>query len=107
MLPAPRLIRWILQLAGLYLAAMTLLRFGTYSVFHDVQTSPEQALPAFLLGLRFDLRIAASLALALLVLGSLPWFDPFRGPAQRRGWFAVLAVFHLGLAVLYAGDFLH
>jgi phosphoglycerol transferase MdoB-like AlkP superfamily enzyme len=86
---------------------MTLLRVGTYSIFHDAQTSPAQALPAFVLGLRFDLRVVASLALALLVLGSLPWLDPFRGPAQRRGWFAVLALFHLGLAVLYAGDFLH
>lgn len=86
---------------------MTLLRLGAFLAFNHDQIPGRQAWPVFWLGLRFDLRVTASVLLGLLVLGSLPWLDPFRSAGRRRAWLGVLAVWHTVLVVFYVGDFLH
>ncbi len=86
---------------------MTLLRAGTYLFFNYDGADGAAVQSAFLLGLRFDLRVAASVALAVLVLGSVPFLDPFRRPGARRGWLALLALAAAALMLVYVADFLH
>lgn len=105
--PAPPLIRWILGLSVVFLTLMTALRAGTYLLFKDDAAGWGQALPAFVLGWRFDARVVAAAMLALLALGAWPRIGAFRGPAARRAWLAALALFGAVLAVFYVGDFLH
>ncbi|MBI5690141.1 MAG: LTA synthase family protein [Verrucomicrobia bacterium] len=104
---ASRLVRWVLALALLFLAVMTLLRLATYLCFNYEGVGAAGAWPAFVLGLRFDVRVVASALLALLVLGSLRPLDPFGGRAARRLWLGLLALCSGVLVLLYATDFLH
>lgn len=103
----PLLIRWIVFLAIFLLAVMTALRVGTYVAFHHRQLTLVEAAPAFWLGWRFDARVVASALLPLLVLGSIPFLDPYRSVWARRGWLCLLGGFGALLIGLYAGDFLH
>ncbi|MGH7944121.1 MAG: LTA synthase family protein, partial [Opitutaceae bacterium] len=105
--PPPRLIRWVVSLAALFLGAMTLLRVGTYLAFADTADSSSQAWPAFRLGLRFDARVVAGALLPLLALGSVRFLDPFRNAIARRIWLVLLAAFSGSLVLFYVGDFLH
>ena len=97
----------MLSLAVFFLAVMTLLRAGTYVAFGSGQGSLAQAWPAFVLGLRFDLRVVASVLLGLLVLGALPWLEPFKGRLGRRFWLGLFGVFSALVIVFAVADFLH
>ncbi|WP_457795340.1 LTA synthase family protein [Horticoccus sp. 23ND18S-11] len=86
---------------------MTLLRVGNYFAFHQSRLTWVQAWPALSLGLRFDLRVVGGTALAAIVWGAIPWFDPFRAKSGRRLWLTLVAVASFVLVVFYVGDFLH
>lgn len=104
---APRLIQWITLLAIFFLLAMTVARAVAYVAFGENGASLAQSLPAFWLGFRFDARVVASLLLALLVGGSVRWFDPFTYRGARRFWLVLLTVFGGLLLLIYVVDFLH
>ena len=105
--PAPRLLRWVLSLAVFYLTVMSLLRVGTYLTFKHEAVTWAQALPAFLLGWRYDARVVGAAMLVLLALGGLPSVGAFRSAVGRRVWLGLLGAFSAALAVLYVSDFLH
>jgi phosphoglycerol transferase MdoB-like AlkP superfamily enzyme len=107
MLQVPRLIRWLGFLAVFFVGALTLLRLAVYVAFLRDTLPAGQAGPAFLLGLRYDLRVIAAGGLPLLLLGSIPLASPFKGPVRRRAWFGYFGVFVFGLVVFYLSDFLH
>lgn len=95
------------MLAVSFLLAMTLARGLAYVAFGESGSALAQNWPAFWLGFRFDVRVVASILLALLVLGSVRWFDPFSGWGARRFWLTVLTVFSGLLLLVYVADFLH
>jgi phosphoglycerol transferase MdoB-like AlkP superfamily enzyme len=107
MFPVPRLIRWIVSLAIFLLVAMTVLRAGAWFMFARARVPLGQSGAAFSLGFRFDARIVASAMLPLLVLGSFPFFDPFKSTFGRRFWFSLLGLFSGSLLIFYVADFLH
>jgi len=87
--------------------SMSLLRLILYWTFSKQGHSFGDLLPAFGLGIRFDLRYVGILCLLLLITGALPFLSPFRKTAGRK-W----AVFLLGLAgfliiFFYSVDFAH
>lgn len=59
---------------------------------------------AWLLGLRYDLRMALLLLLPLALLGGLRPFDPARSAVARLGWSAWFCVALLGAYFLYIVD---
>ena len=61
-------------------------------------------LQAWLLGLRFDLRIALLLLLPLAVLGGIRALDPANSTTARRGWLVYLAVAIGATLLLHAVD---
>jgi phosphoglycerol transferase MdoB-like AlkP superfamily enzyme len=107
MLPAPRLIRWVVSLAVFFLIVMTLLRAGTYLAFARDRVPLAQTWTSFWLGFRFDARVVASAMLALLVFGGIPWLNAFTSAFGRRFWLTLLGGFGAGLLVFYTADFLH
>lgn len=104
---ASALVRWALGVALVLAATMTLLRAGTYLFFNYGDADGAAVRAAFGLGLRFDLRVAAAVGLALLVLGSVPPLDPFRRSGAGRGWLGLLGLAAGALMLVYVGDFLH
>lgn len=86
---------------------MSLLRVGTCVVFNHAAAGWSAVWPALVLGLRFDLRVVASVLLALLVLGSVRPLDPFGEARARRFWLGALGLVSTVLVVTYVSDFLH
>ncbi|MHB8836629.1 MAG: LTA synthase family protein [Candidatus Methylomirabilia bacterium] len=103
----PRPARLFLLLA----AADTLLFSLLRGAFALANAPPGGALPApvlakaFLLGAKFDARLAVLVALPLLVLGGVRALSPFEQLTARRGWAWYLALSHLLLFFIYAVDF--
>jgi phosphoglycerol transferase MdoB-like AlkP superfamily enzyme len=103
----PRPARLFLLLAAADTLVFSLLR-GAFALAF---APPGGALPAavfakaFLIGAKFDARLAVLAALPLLVLGGVRAFSPFERQAARRGWSWYLAVSHLLLFLVYAVDF--
>ena len=102
--PSCRVCRWVLALAGLFLAVLSGLRWAAQSVIAGGE-APAGA--AFLLGLRFDARVVAAMLLPILLLGRFGPLHAFDSPNARRGWWAWLTLCWGGLALLYLADYLH
>lgn len=103
----PRLVRWIISVVFGLLILMSILRLGYCLKFKPSGSSFSDYIPAFLLGLRFDMRIAAIIGLLMLMFGSIPMFNPFRSEKAAKGWkiffFIVCTLFFF----TYTIDFAH
>ena len=86
---------------------MSLLRLALYLSFSRQGNHFTGVIPAFLLGIRYDLRYVGILEAVLLIAGSFAFWHPFR---QERG--RKLVIFLTGLAgflivFFYSVDFAH
>src|SRR6187399_2104204 len=103
----PKLIRLVFATGIIFLLIMSLLRLALYWAFSKQGHTFSDLLPAFGLGVRFDLRYAGILCVLLLITGAFPFLSPFRRSSGRK-W----ALFLLGLAgflviFFYSVDFAH
>ena len=103
----PRSARLFLLLAAADTFLFSLLR-GAFAL---ASAPPGGALPAtvlakaFLVGARFDARLAILVALPLLALGGVRALSPFERLTARRSWVWYLVLSHLLLFFIYAVDF--
>ena len=86
---------------------MSLLRLSLFLAYSSQGHSVIALSPAFLLGLRFDLRYVGILALLLLLAGSFPVLDPYRTVAGQRLAFWLTGVAAFMLVFFYVVDFAH
>src|SRR3978361_868285 len=93
-----RLAKWTLATGITFLIFMTLMRFGFFYHFKTSSYSFSNSLDAFLLGLRYDLRIACGIVLPLFLIGSLQ-IDVNR---NRRFSAATIVRLFVALALLIA-----
>ena len=107
MLPLPRIVRWVLALAGISLLTLSLLRLVTWQIFNQGQLSFSQAVPAFVLGLRFDARVVAAVLLPVLLLGQFRFWHAFDSRAGRHFWLGLLGAAGALILFFYIADFLH
>ena len=103
----PKTVRLVFSTGIIFLLIMSLLRLGLYLAFPAQGHSFKGVFPSFLLGLRFDLRYVGILCLLLLLLGSLPVFQPFHTVAGRRIVLSLTAIAAFLLVLFYAVDFAH
>ena len=103
----PKTVRLVFSTGIIFLLIMSLLRLGLYLAFPAQGHSFTGVFPSFLLGLRFDLRYVGILCLLLLILGSLPVFQPFHTVAGRRIVLSLTAIAAFLLVFFYAVDFAH
>ncbi len=105
----PRVVRLALPLAALHVAAMSAFRLAFFLVFRN----PLEALPAgelwraFYIGAKLDLRLAVLVAVPLLVLGGLPWLDPWRRRWAALAWQAHYAFWTTALVLMHLVDLGH
>ena len=86
---------------------MSGLRLALFLAFSTQGHRFTELLPSFVLGIRFDLRYVGILALLLLLLGSLPFLDPFRTKAGRKVSMTLIGIGAFLLILFYAVDFAH
>lgn len=105
----PRVVRLALPLAVLHVVTMSAFRLAFLLLFRN----PLDALPAgelaraFYVGAKLDLRLATLIAAPLLVLGGLPWFDPWRRRWAALAWQAHYAFWTTALVLTHFIDLGH
>ena len=101
----PRLLRWIFSLILVLLMLMTLARF----LFYWSYNPPGKAFSgsAFIMGLRYDARVVAVIALAMLILCAIPFLNPFKYAPAKRFWNILLPILFTLIVFFYAADYYH
>ena len=101
----PKLLRWIFSVVIILLVTMTIFRF----IFYWRYNPPGKAFSgsAFIMGLRFDARIASVVGLAMMLLTFIPFLNPFKNNGAKKFWNFLLPVVYLIIALFYFIDFYH
>jgi len=103
----PKTVRLVFSIGIIFLLIMSLLRLALFIVNPSQGHSFFSLLPCFWLGIRYDLRYAAILAVLLLLMACFSFLDPFRRDAGRRWLFFVISFAGLTVVFFYCVDFAH
>jgi phosphoglycerol transferase MdoB-like AlkP superfamily enzyme len=101
----PRLLRWVWMVVFAWLLAMLLLRGLFYLRYNPMGKGFSGS--AFLMGLRFDARVAAALGLGMLLLCAFRPLNPFVRYGAARFWNPLLTLLFTAMLVFYAADYYH
>ncbi|WP_207493960.1 LTA synthase family protein [Aridibaculum aurantiacum] len=105
-LKVPRYIQWIVITGIIFLLIMSLLRLILVFAFpHPSDLS--SLVPAFLLGLRFDLRVIGIISLLTFLQGCIKPLHPIRARRGVAVTFFTWSVFLVLLSLSYTIDFAH
>lgn len=107
MMNVPRLVRWSIGTGLIVWVTMTLLRLAFYAFFNKQGHSFGALTDSFILGARFDLRVAALVTLFMGLLSSIPFLNPFQSIRATRFWHTILFIFIVVLVFFYVIDFAH
>lgn len=101
----PKLLRWIFTVVILLLVTMTIFRF----IFFFTYNPPGKAFSgsAFIMGLRFDARIASIIGLIILLLCAIPFLNPIKNNNASKFWNFLLPLIFIILTLFYCIDFYH
>ena len=101
----PKLLRWIFSVVLFLLIIMTISRFLVFWKFNP----PGKALSgsAFIMGFRYDARVACIIGLAIMLLCAIPVLNPFKNYKAKYFWNILLPVIFLIMIFIYAVDFYH
>lgn len=101
----PKTIQWIVKLFLIYLVIFTGFRVATVVCFKPAKTGLWELMPAFWLGLKYDLRWIAFILTPIAIFSLFPKFNPFRGERPKRFWTAYLGIITLLVLFFYGADF--
>lgn len=99
----PRLIRWIGSVALIFLVALTVYRL--YFFYHYRPAGKPFSGSAFLLGLRYDARVAAIIALAMLLVSLV--LNPFKSRLAATAWNVIIPILFFIFFTTLLTDFYH
>lgn len=101
----PRLLRWIFSVVIFLLVVMTIARLLIFWKFDP----PGKALSgsAFIMGFRFDARVACVIGLFIMLLCAIPYLNPFKNFSAKRFWNIFLPLVFLLMLFVFAIDFYH
>ncbi len=106
-LKLPRYLYWITLTGTFFLLLMSILRWLLVFVFRTSAAKQISLVDAYVLGLRFDLRVVCILMLVLFIVGTLPALHPLNKKWGRRVALWLLVVFICSFSVFYTFDFAH
>ena len=103
----PGIALWSLSTGFIFLVLMTVMRLCLFLFFNRQSHSFGGLFPSFFLGFRFDLKIVCILMLCMLIIGSIPAFNPFRSAKAKIVWKVVFAILTYVMILFYVVDFAH
>jgi phosphoglycerol transferase MdoB-like AlkP superfamily enzyme len=103
-LRVPKTIQWLVQVFFIYLAVFTLFRMVTVAFFKPTQTPITSLLPAFILGLRYDLRWIAILLMPIVLISSIKQFGPYYTERNKKIWTIYLGIITLLVLLFFGAD---
>ncbi len=101
----PKTIQWLVTLFLIYLLIFTAFRIATVIFFKPKATEWSQLLPAFWLGLKYDLRWISFLLSPIAIISVIPKFSPFYNETSKKIWTVYLGIITLLLLFFYGADF--
>lgn len=101
----PKTIQWIVKLFFIYLVIFTAFRVATVVCFKPSKTGILELLPAFWLGLKYDLRWIAFILFPIAIISVFPRFSPFQGERPKKIWTIYLGIVTLLVLFFYGADF--
>jgi phosphoglycerol transferase MdoB-like AlkP superfamily enzyme len=104
-LKIPRYIQWITLCGLVFLILMSLLRYLLVACFAAPADEQVSLAKAYVLGVRFDLRIVCIFMLTLFLVGTVPALHPINKKWGRRVALWLCLLFIIFFCVLYAVDF--
>jgi phosphoglycerol transferase MdoB-like AlkP superfamily enzyme len=105
-LKVPRYIQWITITGFIFLLILTLLRVALVLSFQ--KSIPVLQLgDAFLLGIRYDLRMVSIVCMVIFLVGIIPPLHPIQKKWGRAVTFILWSAFVIILCLFYAIDFAH
>jgi phosphoglycerol transferase MdoB-like AlkP superfamily enzyme len=99
--------RWVLRLFVFFMLLFSIMRVLTFYSFRPDGVSLADAVPSFLMGMRFDLRWVCILLAPLLIAGSFNRFSPFQSSRTKRFWIIYLVIVSSLLLFFFGADFGH
>lgn len=104
-LRVPRTIQWLVRLFSLYLFIFTGFRVATVFFFKPSETLWLDLVPAFWLGLKYDLRWISFILLPIAVFSIYTKFSPYYSEQLKRFWTYYLGLITLLVFFFYGADF--
>lgn len=104
-LKVPRYIRWITLTGSIFLLIMTVLRLALVIFFKPPAGANLHLFNAFVLGLRYDVRIICIFCLLLFILGTIPALHPLDKKWGKRLSFWLWTVAIIIFTLFYVVDF--
>lgn len=101
----PKTIQWIIKVFFIYLFIFTAFRVATVVCFKPKSTEWSSLLPAFWLGLKYDLRWIAFILFPIAFLSVFPMLSPFYNERSRKFWTIYLGILTLLVLFFYGADF--
>jgi phosphoglycerol transferase MdoB-like AlkP superfamily enzyme len=101
----PKTLQWVINLLLIFLLIFTFFRLVTFFTFNTEEATLADFLPAFVLGLRFDLRWISLLLLPIVLISLQPQFSPFYSVRNKKLWTWYLAVITFIVFFFFAADF--
>ncbi len=101
----PKTIQWIVKLFFIYLCIFTAFRIATVICFKPEATGVFELLPAFWLGLKYDLRWISFILFPIAIFSVYPKFSPFHSERLKKFWTIYLGIVTLLVLFFYGADF--
>jgi len=101
----PKTIQWIIKLFFIYIFIFTAFRVATVICFKPKNLSIPELLPAFWLGLKYDLRWIAFLLCPIAFFSLRPKLSPFFSERMKKFWTIYLGIVTLLVLFFYGADF--
>ncbi|MGQ0739799.1 MAG: LTA synthase family protein [Bacteroidota bacterium] len=101
----PKTILWVVNLLLIFLLIFTLYRLVTFIAFKPKGISLGDAVPSFIMGIRYDLRWISFILLPVVLLSLWPKLSPFYSARNKKGWSWYLAVVTFVVFVFFAAGF--
>ena len=101
----PKLLRWIFSVVLILLLVMTISRFVIFWSFNP----PGKAFSgsAFIMGFRYDARVVCIIGLAMMLLCTIPFLNPFKNYTAKKFWNILLPLIFIIMVFVMAIDYYH
>lgn len=101
----PKTLLWVANLFFIFLLIFTAFRLATFIAFRPSGFRVSDALPAFGMGLRYDLRWISVILLPVVLFSTFPRYTPFYSARNKKWWTWYLAVITLIVFFFFAAGF--
>jgi phosphoglycerol transferase MdoB-like AlkP superfamily enzyme len=101
----PKTLLWVFNLLLIFLLIFTIFRLATFLAFKPASLSFGDAIPSFLMGIRYDLRWIAIILLPVVLLSMWPRFSPFYSTRNKKLWSWYLAIVTFVVFFFFAAGF--